>query len=100
MQNNRYLFIFLIQLVSPLFVIAQNIGIHAAPVGEWNSKEQFSPEYHYNSVAVYLLNEDKTLELFKPENLTKEQRKQTGVRNFDVLESLYFSLISRDLKRL
>ena len=92
MQNNRYLFIFLIQLVSPFFVIAQNIGIHAAPVGEWSSKEQFSPEYHYNSVAVYLLNEDKTLELFKPENLTKEQRKQTGVRNFDVLESLYFSL--------
>lgn len=92
MQSNRYLFIFLIQLVSPFFIVAQNIGIHAAPVGEWNSKEQFSPEYHYNSVAVYLLNEDKTLELFKPENLTKEERKQTGVRNFDVLESLYFSL--------
>jgi len=92
MQNNRYLFILLVQLISPLFVIAQNIGIHAAPVGEWNSQEQFSPEYHYNSVAVYLLNEDKTLELFKPENLTKEQRKQTGVRNFDILESLYFSL--------
>jgi len=92
MKHNRYLFIFLIQLVSPFFVIAQNIGIHAAPVGEWSSQEQFSPEYHYNSVAVYLLNEDKTLELFNPENLTKEQRKQTGVRNFDVLESLYFSL--------
>ncbi len=92
MQNNRYLFIFLIQLVSPFFIIAQNIGIHAAPIGDWTSKEQFSPEYHYNSVAVYLLNEDKTLELFKPEHLTKEQRKQTGVRNFDILESLYFSL--------
>jgi len=92
MQHNRYLFILLIQLVSPLFIFAQNIGIHAAPVGEWHSQEQFSPEYHYNSVAVYLLNEDKTVELFKPENLSKAQRKQTGIRNFDILESLYFSL--------
>lgn len=99
MQHNRYLLIFLIQLVSPLFIIGQNIGIHAAPVGEWHSNEQFSPEYHYNSVAVYLLNEDKTLELFKPENLTKEQRKQTGVRNFDILESLYFSLQLPNPKR-
>lgn len=92
MQNNRYLLPLLLQLFSPFFLFAQNIGIHAAPVGEWHSQEQFSPEYHYNSVAVYLLNEDKTLELFKPENLTREERKQTGVRNFDVLESLYFSL--------
>ncbi len=92
MQNFRYSFFILIQLVNPLFLLAQNIGIHAAPVGTWQSQEQFSPEYHYNSVAVYLLNEDKTLELFNPENLDKEERKQTGIRNFDMIESLYFSL--------
>jgi len=92
MLNYRYLFLFVIQLVSPLFLFAQNIGIHAAPVGTWQSKEQLSPEYHYNSVAVYLINEDKTLELFNPENLDKEERKQTGIRNFDIIESLYFSL--------
>jgi len=92
MQNNRYLLVFLIQLVSLPILLAQNIGIHAAPIGEWQSKKQFSPEYHYNSVAVYLINEDRTVELFNPQNLTREERKQTGVRNFDVLESLYFSL--------
>jgi len=92
MLNYRYLFLILFQLVSPLLLIAQNIGIHAAPVGTWESKEQFSPEYHYNSVAVYLINEDKTLELFNPENLSKEERKQTGIRHFDMVESLYFSL--------
>lgn len=92
MLNYRYLFLIILQLVSPLFLIAQNIGIHAAPVGTWENKTQFSPEYHYNSVAVYLINEDKTLELFNPENLDKEERKQTGIRNFDMVESLYFSL--------
>ena len=92
MLNHRYLLITLIQLFSPLFILAQNIGIHAAPVGSWQSNEQFSPEYHYNSVAVYLVNEDKTLELFNPAKLDKEQRKLTGIRNFDIIESLYFSL--------
>ncbi|MEM1122999.1 MAG: hypothetical protein AAGJ18_21320, partial [Bacteroidota bacterium] len=92
MPNNRYLLVLLVQFFTPLFLVAQNIGIHAAPVGEWQSQEQFSPEYHYNSVAVYLLNEDRTIDLFKPENLSREERKQTGIRNFDVLESLYFSL--------
>jgi len=92
MLNHRYLLVILLQLISPLFLLAQNIGIHAAPVGTWESKEQFSPEYHYNSVAVYLVNEDKTLELFNPAKLDKEQRKQTGIRNFDMIESLYFSL--------
>jgi len=92
MSNHRYLYFILIQLISPLFLLAQNIGIHAAPIGTWQSEEQFSPEYHYNSVAVYLLNEDKTIELFNPANLSKEERKQTGIRNFDIVESLYFSL--------
>ncbi|MEM6316868.1 MAG: hypothetical protein AAF960_04320 [Bacteroidota bacterium] len=92
MQYNRYLFPLLLQLITPFFLLSQNIGIHAEPVGEWTSKAQFSPEYHYNSVAVYLLNEDRLLDLFDPENLTKEERKLTGVRNFDVLESIYFSL--------
>ena len=99
MSNRRYLYFVLIQLVSPFLLIAQNIGIHAAPVGSWQSKEQFSPEYHYNSVAVYLLNEDKTLELFNPEKLNKEERKQTGIRNFDIIESLYFSLQLPNPKR-
>lgn len=92
MQNNRYLYLILIQLVSVFYLSAQNIGIHASQVGEWHSHVQLSPEYHYNSVAVYLINEDKILELFNPENLNRAQRKQTGVRSFDALESLYFSL--------
>lgn len=92
MQNNRYLYCFIIQLFIFSSLFSQNIGIHAAQVGTWNSQEHFSPEYHYNSVAVYLINEDQIGELFDPSNLTKEERKRTGVRKFDELESLYFSL--------
>ena len=92
MRSFRYAYFIVFQLVIFSIADAQNIGIHAALVGEWQNQETFSPEYHYNSVAVYLLNEDRTLQLFNPENLSREERKQTGVRDFDLLESLYFSL--------
>lgn len=71
---------------------AQNIGIHAESVGEWQSTQYFSPEYHYNSVAVFLLNEEKLADLFDPDNFSSRERRQTGIRRFDELESLYFSL--------
>ncbi len=75
-----------------LSLFSQNVNIHAELVGDWQTKEQFSPEYHYNSVAVFLLNEEKLFSLFDPANLSKEERKRTGIKNFDSVESLYFHL--------
>lgn len=75
-----------------LSLFSQNVNIHAELVGDWQTKEQFSPEYHYNSVAVFLLNEEKLFSLFDPANLSKEERKKTGIKNFDSVESLYFHL--------
>ena len=75
-----------------LSLFAQNVNIHAELVGDWQTQEQFSPEYHYNSVAVFLLNEEKLFSLFDPSNLSKEERKKTGIKNFDSIESLYFHL--------
>ncbi len=90
-MNTKYLISFLF-LISNLSLFAQNVNIHAELVGDWQTKEQFSPEYHYNSVAVYLLNEEKLFSLFDPSNLSKEERKRTGIKNFDSVESLYFHL--------
>ncbi|MCR9288799.1 MAG: hypothetical protein NXI23_15595 [Bacteroidetes bacterium] len=84
-------FIFICLITSPN-LIAQNIGIHAEPVGEWTNSIELSPEYHYNSVAVYLLNEGKLSALFDPENFSSKERKEMGLRKFDEIESLYFSL--------
>ena len=92
MKQNHYLYFILLQFFTPFFIYSQNIGIHAESVGEWQSKQTFSPEYHYNSVAVYLLNEERLADLFNPNNLSREERKQTGLKKFDELESLYFSL--------
>jgi len=89
--NTKYLISFLF-LTYNLSLFAQNVNIHAQLVGDWQTKAQFSPEYHYNSVAVFLLNEEKLFSLFDPSNLSKEERKRTGIRNFDSVESLYFHL--------
>ena len=98
-QNNRILMTnFTPSLLSLLFIaynlslFAQNVNIQAQLVGNWQTKAQFSPEYHYNSVAVFLLNEEKLFSLFDPSNLSKEERKRTGIKNFDSVESLYFHL--------
>lgn len=85
-----YLFLFLLHFST--FLVAQNIGIHAESVGEWQTNRTFSPDYHYNSVAVFLLNEDQLFDLFDPGKLTKEERKKSGVRQFDKVESLHFYL--------
>ncbi len=82
----------LLFLTFNLSLFSQNVNIHAELVGDWQTKEQFSPEYHYNSVAVFLLNEEKLFSLFDPSNLSKEERKRTGIKNFDSIESLYFHL--------
>ena len=87
-----FLVISLFLLVSSIPLVAQNISIHAAPVGEWQCATTLSPEYHYNSVAVFLLNEDKLARLFNPANLSKAERKKTGIKSFDSVESLYFHL--------
>jgi hypothetical protein len=71
---------------------AQNVGIHAESVGEWQSNRTFFPDYHYNSVAVFLLNEGQLFELFDANNLTREERKKVGVRYFDKIESLHLYL--------
>lgn len=88
----RGFIISLLFLIHNLPLFAQNVNIHAQLVGDWQTKEQFSPEYHYNSVAVFLLNEEKLFSLFDPSNLSKDERKRTGIKNFDSIESLYFHL--------
>jgi len=85
-----YYFLFLVHFST--FLTAQDIGIHAESVGEWQTNRTFSPDYHYNSVAVFLLNEDQLFDLFDPSKLTKEERKKSGVRQFDKVESLHFYL--------
>jgi len=79
-------------LIFAFQLVAQNVSIHAESVGEWKSTQSLSPEYHYNSVAVFLLNEDKLFRLFNPANLSKNERKKTGIKTFDTIESLYFHL--------
>jgi len=79
-------------LIFAFQLAAQNVSIHAESVGEWKSTQPLSPEYRYNSVAVFLLNEDKLFRLFNPANLSKNERKKTGIKTFDTIESLYFHL--------
>lgn len=83
-------------LVSIIFftfpLIAQTSYIHVESVGEWQMKEQLSPEYRFNSVGVYLVNEQQLNGLFDPGNMSKEERKKAGIRSFDAVESLFFQL--------
>lgn len=81
-------FIFILTTTLP----AQQPFIHAESVGEWQIKERLSPEYHYNSIGVYLVNEQQLKSLFDPAQLSKEERKMTGIRMFDAVESLFFQL--------
>jgi len=73
-------------------LFAQNPFIHAESVGEWRIKEKITPEYHYNSIGVYLVNEQQLKSLFNPDNFSREERKQTGMKLFDKVESLFFQL--------
>lgn len=71
---------------------AQLARIHAVPVGDWQTQKELPIEYHYNSVSVFLLNEEKLAGLFDPAQFSKEERKMTKVHISDEVESLYFYL--------
>ena len=66
--------------------------IHVESVGEWQLPQKLSPDYRYNSVGVYLINEKQLATLFDPNKLSREERKKTGVKTFDKVESLFFQL--------
>jgi hypothetical protein len=92
MKFSSFFTLVFLQIIGAQTLFSQNIGIHAEPVGEWQNAKELSPEYHYNSVAVYLLNDEKLKRLFDPEQFSFRERRETGIRKFDDVESLYFSL--------
>ncbi len=81
-----------ISLLFSLSAFAQMPHIHVESVGEWELSQQLTPDYRYNSVGVYLINEKQLASLFDPNKLSREERKKTGVKTFDKVESLFFQL--------